>query len=97
METKTIISEKFSLQARDFVTGLLMFVLGSVVTFFYELFQAGGNIDEINFETIIKVALSAATTYLFKNWVLEPAKVITTTSSNTNARKAKVMIIDKLN
>lgn len=95
METKTIISEQFKVQARDFVRGLIMFVLGAIVTFFYELLP-DFSLADVNFETILKVASSAAITYIFKNWVLEPPKVITITDSNQTAKKVETVISDKL-
>jgi len=94
METKTILSEKFSLQTRDFIKGLVMAVLTAVLAFFYEWSENG--FYEISWPTVGKVALGAAMAYIFKNWLVEPAKVITIAGSNRDAKVAQTIITNKI-
>lgn len=73
METKVIESRQWTLNARDFIRGLVMAVLGAVVTIIYESFKAGNL--EFDWKKIGYVAAATAIAYIFKNFV-EPSKVI---------------------
>jgi hypothetical protein len=63
-----IYSEFLSWSKNDFVKGLLMAVIGAVISFLYQLVSQGGNI--FNFTTLQQMgsaSLLAALAYLSKN------------------------------
>lgn len=78
MANKVHLSEQFKLKAADFLKGLILAV-GTPVLYLLQEMIPGWEADPF-----VKAALSAFVTYLLKNLV-EPAKVITTYSSNEKA------------
>jgi hypothetical protein len=61
-------SKLFKLNLRDFLKGLLMAVLTSLVTFLYEVLQAGPPVfDGEFFKSMGIVAVTALLAYLSKN------------------------------
>jgi len=88
METKVILSEKFSLQWRDALKSLVMTVITAVLTSIYEAVQKEGDLANLNWKVIVTTAIIAGVGYLIKNGVFEPAKVITQTTSNADAVQA---------
>lgn len=85
---KTIINKQFTLQGRDFAKGLLIAALTAVLTFI----SSG---LEYSFETLYKVAIAAAASYLLKNW-LEPTKVVDVTKGK-EAKEVIASIKDRTN
>ncbi len=82
MANKVILSTQFTLQARDFLKGLLVAVLTSVAVVVQEVIQTGSL--KFNWEQIGTVALGSAIAYLAKNFFAAPS-VITTYASNDKA------------
>lgn len=78
MANKVILSKQGQIKWRDGLRGLIM-AIG--VPMFYYLIEL---IPNLNADPIIKIGLSAGAAYITKNF-LEPAKVITTYSSNDKA------------
>ena len=67
-------SEKFKLNASDFVKSLLMAVLTAVLTTVYKIFEtSGGWPTGDDWGTVAKVAFGAAIAYLIKNFLSAPA------------------------
>lgn len=79
---KVIVSKQFSLKARDFIKGLIMGV-GTPVLYFLQEAIPGYNLDPL-----AKIAISAAVTYLIKNFTDKP-KTIVVAGSNTDAETLK--------
>lgn len=89
METKVILSEKYTLQLRDYVKGLGLAVASAVVSALYDvLTSTSGSIEDIDWKVVLRIALTAGLLYIGKNWLVEPAKVITTTTNNADAVQA---------
>ncbi len=60
-------SKFFSLNLRDFLKGLLLALLSAVVTFLYEVVQAGTAFDAEFFKALGIVAVTTLLAYLGKN------------------------------
>jgi hypothetical protein len=60
-------SSLFSLNWRDFLKGLLLAILSAVITFVYEVIQAGTAFDTEFFRAMGLVAVSTLLAYLMKN------------------------------
>lgn len=83
MAKKVIVSPKFALQLRDFLKGGLIAVLAAVVPVIQSTIEAGEL--KFNWVAIGSTALSAFVAYIAKNFLFEPAKVITTYHTNEHA------------
>jgi len=57
-------SEMFSLQTRDFIKGLIVFVIGAVLAALYQMLQNGFAVD---YNQIIQIAILSGLSYLLKN------------------------------
>lgn len=84
-------SPQFTLKWRDFLRGLILAVLASVVTIIQESLAQ----EELSFDwnKIGVVALSTAIAYLIKNY-LEPSKVITVVGKETTTNETAASIKD---
>ena len=60
-------SNFLSLNWRDFLKGLLLSILSAVVTFIYEVVQAGTSFDAEFFKALAIVAVTTLLAYLGKN------------------------------
>jgi len=78
MAEKVLVSKQFSLEARDFLKGLIMAVGVPVLTIVQEL------IPHYDINIIYKAGISAIITYLLKNYFAAP-QVTTIQSSNEKA------------
>ena len=58
-------SDMFSLQTRDFIKGLIVFVFGAVLTVILQMLQSG--FSNIDYKQIILIATTSAISYLLKN------------------------------
>ena len=79
METKVISSPKFTLQLRDFLRGAILAVATPVLVIVQQTIETG--VLKFNWPQIGTVALGAFLAYIGKNFLFEPAKVITTTTN----------------
>lgn len=73
-QEKTILSKQFTLKWRDGIRGLVMAVIGAVLTPVLQSFQAGDL--TVNWQSMLNVAIITGSGYILKNW-LEPTKEIT--------------------
>lgn len=71
---KTILSKQWTLQWRDGLRGLIMAVIGAVLTPVLQSLQAGDL--TINWQSMLNVAIITGSGYILKNWI-EPTKEIT--------------------
>jgi hypothetical protein len=78
MANKVIVSEQFSLKARDFLKGLIMGIGAPVLYVVQEL------IPGWDVHPVAKVAIAATITYLLKNYFDKP-KVVTVYDTNKKA------------
>ncbi len=85
MANKVVLSEKGSLKWRDGLRALGLAVGAAVVERVIDAIDQGGL--SIEWRPIAVTALSTALVYVLKNWLIEPAKVITTYSSNEKAKE----------
>lgn len=92
MATKVRVSKKGKLYSRDWLRGLYMAIAAPVMYFIIDWLSKDK--EPFNWRTFATVALTAAVPYLLKNYVLEPAKVITTTDTNTKAVNAAERVKD---
>lgn len=60
-------SKLFSLNWRDFLKGLLLAILSSVVTFLYQVIQTGITFDAEFFKSVGVIAVTTLLAYLSKN------------------------------
>lgn len=74
MAEKTILSKQFTLKWRDGLRGLIMAVIGAVLTPVLQSLQAGDL--TINWRSMLNVAIITGAGYILKNFV-EPTKEIT--------------------
>lgn len=79
-----VASPQFTLKWRDFLRGLILAVLASVVTIIQESLETGE--FSLDWNRIGIVALSAATAYLVKNY-FEPSKVITVVGKEATTKE----------
>ena len=82
-------SEKFRLNASDFVRGAILAVLTAVLTFIYELWQSSGSWptgDE--WAGVLKIAFGAFVAYLIKNVLSGPAVPPDGTPTASEVKKA---------
>lgn len=79
---KIIVSKQFSLKLRDFLKSFFMAV-GTPVLYFLQEAIPGYNLDPL-----AKIAISAAVSYLIKNFIEKP-KTIVISASNTDAETLK--------
>lgn len=84
---KLILSEKFTVQTRDFINGLLLAVVSAILPIITQTLQEGSFL--FDWQMIGTVASSTFIAYIAKKF-LEPAKIVTT--YNTNARAKKVAV-----
>lgn len=85
------LSKKFTLQVPDFVRGAILSALTAGLTIVQQSLEAGQL--KFNWTVIATASVSAFVAYLMKNY-FEPAKVITTASSNLKAENAAEKIND---
>lgn len=91
---KSILSERFSLQGRDFIKGLIVAALTAALVVVQTSLSSGNLV--FKWEEIGMAAVAGGVGYLIKNFAIEPPKVITTTSTNVEAKKAQAEIQDTL-
>jgi len=82
MAEKVVVSPQFSLQARDFVKGLLLAVITSVLVVVQSTIETGSL--KFNWQQIGMVAIGSIVAYLVKNFFSVPT-VTTTYKSNEQA------------
>jgi hypothetical protein len=70
-------SRRWLIDSRDFFRGLLMAIIGAVLTFIIESSSAGELV--FNWQKIGYVAFVTGAGYVLKNWI-EPSKTITKTN-----------------
>lgn len=83
---QVITSKKFTLQWRDIVRGFIMAGLTSALFVIQQSVESGEL--KFNWHTIGMAAIGGGVGYLLKNWLIEPAKVITVAGSNVKAEDA---------
>ncbi len=86
------LSKKYTLAAADFVRGALLSVGTSVLMVLQQSLQEG-RLD-FNWKVVATTAVSTLVAYILKNFLFEPAKVITTADTNLKAEKANEKIKD---
>lgn len=91
MEPQVRVSKKFSLELSDFWRGLLLAVISPVLVFIQDWLTGDNDLD---WKLVAKISIGALVGYLIKNFAYEPAKVITTTETNTKAENAATRIKD---
>lgn len=92
METKVVLSKRFSLAGRDWLRALLMAVLTPVLFIVQQTVERGELV--FNWKAIATAAIAGGVAYIIKNGLIEPPKVITTTETNTKAENAQEKIKD---
>jgi len=60
-------SDFLTLNARDFVKGLIIVIICSFITGFYQLIANGGTINWITLKPVVIAAIGAGVSYLTKN------------------------------
>ncbi|MFA6087419.1 hypothetical protein [Mucilaginibacter sp.] len=83
------LSKKFTLAGSDLLRGLLMAVLTPVLVVVQQSIEKGSLV--FNWQQLAMAAVGGGVAYLLKNFFIEPAKVITTTT-NTKAENAATNI-----
>lgn len=83
MANRVIVSEQFKLQARDFLKGALLAIAAAVAPIIQATLEQGSL--TFNWKAIGITAIGTFVAYIGKNWLIEPAKVITTYSTNEKA------------
>lgn len=73
METKTIVSEQFSLKWRDILRGLIMAILTPAIVIAQQSLESGQLV--FNWKQIAMAAIGGGLAYILKNF-LEPTKTI---------------------
>jgi hypothetical protein len=61
-------SELFKLKAKDFIKGLVMFVLAAIITFVYNSMTDCGGIDCVIWDDALNAGIVASLAYLMKNF-----------------------------
>lgn len=82
MAENVVVSPQFSLQARDFLKGLILAVVTSVLVVLQSTIEAGSL--SFNWQQIGMVALGSIVAYLAKNF-FTPTKVVITYKTNEEA------------
>lgn len=72
-QTTVTTSKKFNLNLSDWVRGLLVAVITGPITIIIQSLNEGSL--TFNWKTIITVGLSAALSYVVKNWLLTPNEI----------------------
>ncbi|HMI03744.1 MAG TPA: hypothetical protein VK541_14770 [Pedobacter sp.] len=93
METNVRVSKKFELQWRDAIRGFIVAAITAALVVVQSSIESGSLV--FNWNQIIMAAVGGGVAYLLKNWLLEPAKVITTTN-NEQVEKVKSDIKEAL-
>lgn len=83
MAENVIVSKKGSLKWRDALRALLLAVMSAVVPVIVATLESGSL--QFNWKAIGITALSTASAYILKNWLIEPAQVTTIYASNEDA------------
>lgn len=89
--SKTILSEQFSLNLRDFLRGAILAVIAAVVPIINNAIVAATNDNVpfvVNWTTVGLAALSAFVAYIVKSY-LEPTKVIELKPSDATVEALK--------
>lgn len=60
-------SDFLTLNARDFIKGLIIVIICSFITGFYQLIANGGTINWITLKPVVIAAVGAGVSYLTKN------------------------------
>lgn len=83
MANQVILSQKFTLQARDFLKGAMLAVISAVAP----LLQATLNAGELtfNWKAIGVTALGTFIAYIIKKFAIDPPTVVTTYTTNDKA------------
>lgn len=87
METKVITSEKYSVNWRDALKGLVVAVITAVLSTIYAAIEQGGDLADIGWGNVAKIAVTAGIGYILKNWLFEPPKTIVVTGSNDETKQ----------
>lgn len=91
---KTILSEKFTLQGRDFIKGSIIAALTAALVLIQNSLASGEIV--FNWQQIGMAAFAGGVGYLIKNFAIEPPKVINIAASNVEAKKAETEIKEAL-
>lgn len=83
---KVITSKQYALQWRDVVRGFLIATITSALVVIQQTIESGTL--TLNWRSIGMAAIGGGVAYLLKNWLIEPAKVITVAGSNVKAEDA---------
>ena len=86
METKVVTSKQFQINGRDFLQGLLVSVLGSVLTVILDIVNSGSL--DFNWKKISIVAIGSGGGYIMKNF-LGKDKVITIVGNDASLEVTK--------
>lgn len=81
--TTVRISEKYSLSLPDYVKGAGIAVGTAFLQMIVDTLNTGNLV--FDWKTILVTSLSAGAAYLAKNWLVEPAQVITSVQTNAKA------------
>ena len=87
METQVITSEKYSVNWRDAIKGLVVAVITAVLSTIYSGIEQGGDLADINYMSVLKIAVTAGIGYILKNWLFEPPKTIVVAQSNDHVKQ----------
>lgn len=94
MATKVRISKKGSVSLKDALRGLLIASLTSALVLVQTSIDSGRLV--FHWKEIIMAAIGGGVSYVLKNWLFEPAKVITTTDTNKQADNVEEKIKEAL-
>lgn len=87
---KTVLSERFSLQGRDFLKGLVISALTAALVLVQTSLSSGQLV--FDWVQIGMAAVAGGVSYLINNFAIEPPKVITTVDTNDAAKKVETEI-----
>lgn len=84
-KTTVRVSEKFSLALPDYFKGLGIAMGTAFLQMIVDTVNTGNLV--FDWKTILVTSISAGAAYLLKNFLIEPAQVITSTPTNAKANK----------
>ena len=90
MATKVRLSKKGSIDIRDIVRGLIIASITSALVVIQSSIESG--VVTFNWKQIAMSAIGGGVAYILKNWLLEPAKVVTEVSSNIEAKEVYSLV-----
>jgi len=86
METKVVTSKQFQINGRDFLQGLLVSVLGSVLTVILDILNSSSM--DFNWKKISIAAIAAGGGYIMKNFLAKD-KVIAIVGNDASLEETK--------